>query len=156
MHHKILGFLLVLCGVLLMIFKFDLASPLSMISWPFFLFLIGALFVFIAILKTNGNLALFGGFIGSLGLAIWGHKYVKGWPTHWSLLAGLFGLSFLMHSFLSKNKVMSVVGTVFILIGLFAWPGIRDVPFLSPVTAILHTVWPMLVVILGIFFLTKK
>jgi hypothetical protein len=118
--------------------------------------LIGALLLFIALIKKKASLTLWGGLIAALGISIWGIKYVEGWPRHWSLLIGLFGVAVLLSYFVSKNRITAIVGTIMVLTGIFAYPGIADLPIISPITSTLHMIWPVFVVILGLVLLTKK
>jgi hypothetical protein len=156
MQSKITGFILVLAGILLMVIKSGLAPLDSFFTWPFILFLIGALLLFIALIKKKASLTLWGGLIAALGISIWGIKYVEGWPRHWSLLIGLFGVAVLLSYFVSKNRITAIVGTIMVLTGIFAYPGIADLPIISPITSTLHMIWPVFVVILGLVLLTKK
>lgn len=156
MKVKLIGFLLVLFGITVMIIRFEWAPLNSFLTWPFLLFIVGSILLFFSILYKNGSLIIWGGIIATLGMMIWGIKYVEGWPDHWSILVALIGLSILLHYAITKNQTSILVGSILFLIGLFAYPGIRDLPFISPITSILHLIWPVLIVILGFIFLVKK
>lgn len=156
MKVKLIGFLLVLFGIAVMIIHFGWAPFNSFLTWPFLLFIAGAILLFFAILYKNGPLIIWGGIIATLGITIWGIKYVKGWPDHWSILVALIGLTILIHYAIIKSQTSVLVGTILFLIGLFAYPGIRDLPLVSPITSILHSIWPVLIIILGFIFLIKK
>jgi len=139
-----------------MVSRFEWAPLGSFLTWPFLLFVTGALLLFFAILYKNGSLIIWGGIIATLGISIWGIKYVEGWPDHWSLLAALIGLTVLLHYAITKNQMSATVGAILFLIGLFAYPGIKDLPFVAPITSVLHTIWPVFIVLLGFVFLVKK
>ncbi|MGA9173044.1 MAG: hypothetical protein WBZ33_03570 [Thermoactinomyces sp.] len=156
MKVKLTGFILILAGILLMLIKSDLASIPSLMTWPFILFLLGAILLFFAYLKRNHSLTLWAGLIAALGLSIWGIKYVNGWPRHWSLLLGLFGVAVLLSYSISRNRITGIVGTIMVITGIFAYPGIADLPVISPITSILHGIWPVFVVILGLVLVIRK
>ncbi|WP_089966469.1 hypothetical protein [Lihuaxuella thermophila] len=139
-----------------MIFKLGVAPLNSFFTWPFLLFLLGAFLVFSGFLTSNGGFALWGGIFAGLGLAIWGSRTIEGWPTHWSLIVGLIGIAFLLQFAINKHHLSAVTGSVLVLIGFFWWPGIRELPFIAPVAGILHTIWPVFVVVLGIFLMLRK
>lgn len=156
MHSKIIGFFLLLAGAILMIFKLGVAPLNSFFTWPFFLFLIGACLVFFGFLKSNASFALWGGIFAGLGIAIWGSRTIEGWPTHWSLIVGLIGVAFLLQFAINKHNLSAVIGSVLVLIGIFWWPGIKEMPLIAPVAGILHTIWPVFVVVLGVFLMVRK
>ncbi|MBA4541416.1 MULTISPECIES: hypothetical protein [Thermoactinomyces] len=156
MKVKLTGLILILAGILLMLIKSDLASITSLLTWPFILFLLGAILMFFALSKRNHVLTLWTGLITALGLSIWGIKYVDGWPKHWSLLLVLFGIAVLFSFSISKNHITGIVGGIMVITGIFAYPGIANLPVISPITSILHGIWPVFVVILGLFLVTRK
>lgn len=156
MQSKMVGFFLVLAGILLLILRFDLASLTSFVTWPFLLFLFGALLIFTAFLKKNAQTALLGGIIAGLGISIWGLKYVDGWPNHWSILLVFMGMAFLLQFSINKNGTTAMIGGVLVLSGIFAWPGIKNVPFITPIASILHIVWPVFIILLGVIFIFRK
>ncbi|MBA4496289.1 hypothetical protein ACFO25_12080 [Paenactinomyces guangxiensis] len=154
MHKKIVGFFLILGGILLMILKTGLAPLSSFITWPFLLFFAGAFLIFFAFVKANAQLALLGGILGSLGLSVWIHRNIE--EIHWSVLIGMLGVAFLLQFAINKNNLSALIGGVLVLTGVFAWPGIQELPFIAPVANILHMIWPVFVVVLGVIFLLKK
>jgi hypothetical protein len=156
MQSKLIGFILILGGALLLVTKFELAPLQSFITWPFIMFLIGAILLFVAFLKRIGSLALWAGLITFLGLSVWGIKYVEGWPNHWSILLVFVGLSVLLQYLLTKHNMSGIVGGILVLTGVVAYPGVTELPIVSPVTTVLHNYWPVFIVVLGLIFLSKK
>jgi hypothetical protein len=156
MQTKLIGFLLVLAGTQLLLVWSGLVEVRNFLSWPFLFFLLGTILLFFGFLKKNGSMVLTGGIISALFLSIWGIKYVEGWPKHWSILLALLGLAVYLHYGVTKNKTTAIVGTTLILSGIFAYPGIKELPVIAPLTSILHSIWPIFIIILGVIFLTKK
>ncbi|MFC7440807.1 hypothetical protein [Laceyella putida] len=156
MQSKLIGFVLILGGALLMLTKFELAPLESFISWPFIMFMIGAILLFVAFLKRIGSLALWAGIIAFLGLSVWGIKYVEGWPNHWSILLVFVGLSILLQYIITKHSMSGTVGSILVLTGIVAYPGVTELPIVSPITTVLHNFWPAFIVLLGLIFLSKK
>lgn len=156
MQSKLIGFVLVLGGILLMLTKFELAPLNSFISWSFIMFLLGAICLFIAFLKRIGSLALWAGIISFLGLSVWGIKYVKGWPDHWSILLVFLGASILFQYSITRHSMSGTAGSILVITGIVAYPGVTELPLISPITTVLHNFWPAFVVLLGLIFLAKK
>ncbi|WP_044640608.1 hypothetical protein [Risungbinella massiliensis] len=156
MQTKAIGFALVIAGALLLVVQARIAEVKSLISWPFLLFLLGVVLVFVSFLQKQSQLTLIGGIFASIGLFIWGINYVKNWDSHWSVLVGMIGLVLLLQFMLNHNNMTLAVGLLLLCIGFFAWPGIRQIEFLAPVANILNSYWPVCVVGIGIVFLFKK
>lgn len=157
MQSKVIGLLLVLFGLLLFIVKFEWAPLASFLSWPFLLFLSGILLTFLGFIRKKSQLVFLGSLMGGIGLYIWGLKYeIDGWPDHWSLIVVILGISFLLQVGVNKHKLTAVIGVMILLAGLFAWPGITEIPILTPMTTTFHSIWPVFVVVLGAILLLKK
>ncbi|TCS96533.1 hypothetical protein [Hazenella coriacea] len=157
MQSKVIGLLLVLFGLLLLIVKFEWAPLTSFLSWPFLLFLGGALLTFLGFIRKKPQLVFLGTIMGGCGLYIWGLKYeIDGWPDHWSFIVVILGIAFLLQFGVSKNKSTALIGAMILLAGLFAWPGITDIPILAPMTSMVHSIWPIFIVTLGTVLLLKK
>lgn len=156
MQTKIIGFIITLVGVILLLVQTSLTSLASLLTWPFLLFLVSVLLLYIGILKKISSLTLWAGFVATITITVWGLEYVNGWPKHWSLLVALFGLVVLLQFTINKSKITALVGVILILTGIFAYPGITELPFISPITSVFHAYWPVLIVILGLIFISKK
>lgn len=156
MQTKILGFIITLVGIILLLVQTDLTSLASLITWPFLIFLFSVLLLYVGILKKISTLTLWAGFAATISVTAWGLKYVNGWPKHWSILVALFGLVVLLQFTINKSKITALVGVILILTGIFAYPGITELPLVSPITSVFHAYWPVLIVILGLVFISKK
>lgn len=157
MQSKVLGFLLVLFGLLLFIIKFEWVPLVSFLSWPFLLFLSGVLLSFLGFVRKKSHLVFLGTIMGGMGLYIWGLRYeIDGWPDHWSFIVVIFGIAFLLQYGVNKNKFTAIIGIMILLAGLFAWPGITEIPMLAPLTTTFHSIWPIFIVVLGAILLFKK
>jgi hypothetical protein len=156
MQTKILGFIITLVGIILLLVQTDLTSIASLITWPFLLFLFSVLLLYVGILKKISALTLWAGFAATISIMVWGLKYVNGWPKHWSILVALFGLVVLLQFTINKSKITALVGVILILTGIFEYPGITELPLVSPITSVFHAYWPVLIVILGLVFISKK
>ncbi|WP_124727066.1 hypothetical protein [Staphylospora marina] len=156
MQSKVIGFLLILAGSLLLLVWLGLVGVADFVSWPFLFFLLGAVLLFFGFVKKNGSLVLTGGLIAALFLAIWGKASVQGWPGHWSILLALVGMAVLLHFGVTKNTNSAIVGATLFLSGILAYPGITELPVFAPLTSAMHKVWPVLIIVLGFVFLTRK
>jgi hypothetical protein len=156
MQTKIIGYVLMIAGLLLLIVEAKWAEPKSLVSWPFLLFLFGITLIFISFLNKQPQLTLLGGVLASIGITVWGFEYVSNWPKHWSILVGMLGITVMLQYILNQSKTTLIVGCVLLLSGFFAWPGIREISLLAPIANFLNTYWPVLIVVLGAVFLFRK
>jgi hypothetical protein len=156
MHTRIIGFVLIIAGLLLLIVQTNWARPQSLLSWPFLLFLFGVSLVFLSFLNKQSQLTLLGGILASVGITVWGFEYVENWPKHWSILVGMLGVTLILQYMNNHNQTTLIIGCVLLLSGFFAWPGIREITLLAPIAKFLNTYWPVLIVGLGAVFLFRK
>ncbi|SFJ42600.1 hypothetical protein [Thermoflavimicrobium dichotomicum] len=156
MQKKIIGFILVLAGVLLLLVQTGKAEMRDFVTWRFLGLLLCVFLLFFFFIKQQGHLVLLFGVGSAIFLFAWGKKYLDDWPTHWSILILMFGLSVILSFFVSKQQMALIVGIALTLIGIFAWPGIREIPGLASIADVLNTYWPALILGLGLLFLFKK
>jgi hypothetical protein len=153
---KISGFLLLLGGLLLLIYKSKLVPVYTLFTWTFLFMIAGIILIFLGFLKSHSPLVLWGGFTLSISLFAWGKKYIDHWPTHWSILLTFIAITVLLAFALNKKPFMGLFGAVLLLIGIFAWPGVKNLPILAPIGQVLNTYWPILLIVLGFIFLIRK
>lgn len=156
MQTKMIGFALIIFGVLLLLVQSGIADVKSLITWPFLLFLLGIILVFFSFLQKQSQLTLVGGILASIGIFIWGLNYVENWDSHWSILVGMLGLVLLLQFILNHNNMTLAVGLFLLCIGFFAWPGIHRISFLAPIADTLNSYWPIFIVGIGVIFLFKR
>lgn len=156
MQKKAIGFVLVLAGFLLLAAQTGWAKIPSMLTWPFLLFILGSIIVFISFLQRQPQLTVIGGVIGAIGLSVWGFRYVPDWPKHWSILVLMIGIVIFLQYMQNKNNMTLVVACVLLLCGFFANPAIGEIAVFAPIADVLNSYWPVFIVGLGLLFLFKK
>lgn len=156
MQKKAIGFVLILAGGLLLIAETGWATISTMITWPFLLFLLGTLLVFVSFLQKQGSLTVIGGVIAAIGLSVWGFRYVPDWPKHWSILVLLIGIVIFLQYMQNKNNMTLIIAVVLSLCGFFANPAVGEIALFAPIANVLNTYWPVLIVGLGLIFILKK
>lgn len=158
MHSgKIIGFLLVITGILLLIKELYQKSFTSLfLTWEMLLFVTGVGVVFYAFNKMNRHFFLGGAILAGMGIHLWGMNQFHNWPDHWSWFLMIIGLAFLLRAYVYKERFSITVGVLLLLTALFAWPGIQEIPVLSPITGPLHTYWSTFLILLGILVIFKK
>jgi hypothetical protein len=144
------GILLIVGGLLLLIRRIDLPMTERFTTWEFILFLSGVIMLLIAHFRSNRNLMLWSGLLTGMSLHMWGKANLDGWPDHWSFLFIIAGAAFLLVFASQKDRRSGIIGILLILTGFAAWPG------LTWVAGSLNNYWPVLLVVLGIFLITKK
>jgi hypothetical protein len=156
MPKKVIGFLLIVAGVVLLLVETNKADWEDFISWSFLALLISLFLLFIAFSTQQGALVLVFGVAFTISTNVWGYHHVDGWPDHWSAVVFLFGISVILQFIVTKQPMTLIIGIVISLMSLFAWPGIREISLLAPFATILNTYWPILVLLLGVLYLFRK
>ena len=147
---NVVGIFLIVAGLLLLLRKIDLPMADRFGTWEFILFLTGVVMLVIAHFRSNRNLMLWAGLITGMSLHMWAKANVDGWPDHWFFLFIIVGAAFLLVFASQKDRRSGIIGILLILTGIAAWPG------LPWVAGSLNNYWPVLLVVLGIFLITKK
>lgn len=155
MQNKATGFLMILLGVMIFVYKSSWVPFDSFFTWQFALFLGGAGLIFFAFMHRIAPLALIGGMISTVGICVWGPQYVHGWTKHWSILAVMLGISFLLQFMINRNNITALVGSILVTSGILTWPGIQQIPGIAPIAAIFTTYWPIVLIAFG-FLLIRK
>ena len=156
MQTKVPGFLLLIGGFILLIYKSQWLPLQSFFNWSFVFFFAGIILLFLAFVQSVPQLALIGGIISAISLFAWGKNHIAGWPTHWSILLILIGIAIILMFMINKKPQTGLLGSGLFLSGLFAWPGIKQIPLVSPIGLMMNTYWPILIIALGLIFLTRK
>lgn len=156
MQNRIIGFILVLMGAILLIVEADWAKLTSFLSWSFVLFIVGIFLIFFSFLQKQGSLTLLGGICATIGISVWGFSYVESWPKHWSIIVIMIGATLMLQYILNQNNITLVIGIVLLLSGIFAWPGLKDIEYLAPIATFTNVYWPIFIVGLGAVFIVKK
>ncbi|PTX59363.1 hypothetical protein C8P63_11258 [Melghirimyces profundicolus] len=158
MRSKTFGILIALVGVLLLLRELGYPVAAQVASWEFLLIVAGILIIVYSFSKPkNPHLMIWGGIMTGLGIHAWGINRVEGWPTHWSLVPAIIGASFLIFGGLvRKNQRQGTVGAILLLLGVFAWPGVSEIPGLGQAAVFLNTYWPGLLIILGLVMAFRR
>lgn len=158
MRTKTIGILIALAGIFLLFRKQGISPSPDTLSWELILAAAGLLVIIYARHKPrHPYLMIWGGIALGLGLHAWGLNHIKDWPSHWSMIPVIIGATFLIFGgLIKKNRHHGTSGTLLLLLGLFAWPGVADLPGLNPATQILNSYWPGILVILGGYMAFKK
>lgn len=154
---KIIGLLLVLTGILLLIKELNQKSFSSLfLTWELLPFATGMGILFYAVKKKHRHFFLGGSILAGIGIHLWGINHFPSWPSHWSWLLLIVGAAFLLVAYVYKERFSITVGILLLLTALFAWPGIQEIPSISPVTRTLHTYWSLFLILLGLLVILKK
>ncbi|SFX11386.1 hypothetical protein SAMN04487866_101577 [Thermoactinomyces sp. DSM 45891] len=156
MQKKAIGFVLVLAGGLSLVIETRTATLNTLITWPFLLFLLGSILVFISFLQKQSQLTVIGGIIAAIGLSVWGFRYIPSWPRHWSILMLMIGVVVFLQYMQNKNNMTLIISLVLCLAGFFANPVVADISLFTPIAHTLNTYWPILIVGLGLTFIMKR
>lgn len=158
MRTKTIGILIALAGMFLLFREQGVALSPDTLSWELILAATGLLVIFYARHKPrHPYLMIWGGIALGLGIHAWGLNRIKDWPSHWSMIPAIIGASFLLFGgLIRKNRNHGMIGALLLLLGLFAWPGVTEIPGLNPAAQILNSYWPAVLVILGGYMAFKK
>lgn len=158
MRTKTIGILIALSGLFLLIRETGYSFSLDKLSWELLLAGAGMLVILISRRKPNRPyLIIWGGIATGLGIHAWGLNHIKDWPSHWSMIPAIIGASFLLFGgVIKRNRNHGTIGALLLLLGLFAWPGVAEIPVLNPAAEVLNTYWPGILVVLGLYMTFKK
>jgi hypothetical protein len=156
MHTRWIGLFLILSGVFIFVRQSNIVPLYSFADLSFLFFLLGCMLIALAFLKTNGSLALAGGIVAAISIYKWSINYIQGWPADFEILVMLIGGAFLVQFAVTKHRWTAVIGIVICCCGLFAWPGIKEIPLFGPIASFLNLYWPGLIIGLGLLLFTRR
>ncbi|SFS99100.1 hypothetical protein [Marininema halotolerans] len=158
MRRKIMGLFIIAAGILLLLRELGWPLAQTVSKWEFLLIVAGLILFIISIQKPpRPRLSILAGILIGLGIHSWGLAQIESWPDHWSIFPLIIGLSYLLiGGLLQKNRSYGMVGSLLCLLGIFAWPGVGDIPGLEKVAQTLNTYWPVLLITLGVLLFIRK
>lgn len=126
-------------------------------TWPAILIIIGFTFLLDSFLTNQPQHLLIGTLLLGLGIHLHMITKVDSWPDHWSVYLLIFGIAIIVRSFKIKKGLMlglciSILSSVIIL--TFILP--IQLNWIDPFIHQLENLWPFILMITGIYLLTKK
>lgn len=151
------SYLLIGIGIYFLLRKLEIPIITDFYSWPTLLIIIG-IALLIHSYTVNDYQHLFSGtIILGIGIHFHGVNHYEFWLDHWAVYLLIAGIAFIVRGIRTKKGFIMgalLIGLAILFIFSFKLPGMFD--WIYDVTAILETFWPLLLIVLGIYWLRKK
>ncbi|WP_430784975.1 LiaI-LiaF-like domain-containing protein [Virgibacillus flavescens] len=156
-QHFFAGYLLIGIGLYFLLKQLKLPIITDFYSWPTLFIIIGLAFL-IHSYKTKDYQNLFSGtVILGLGIHFHGVSHYSFWIDHWGVYLLIVGIAFIVRFLKTKDGLF--MGLTFIFLSLLVIFPVNLPPYLSWLYQLLELIenyWQLLLIGLGIFFLTRK
>ncbi|MFC4556594.1 LiaI-LiaF-like domain-containing protein [Virgibacillus kekensis] len=156
-RYSPLAYILIGTGIFFLLKELKLPIFTDFYSWPTLLIIVGAALLFHGY-KAKDHQHLFSGtVILGLGIHFHGKQHYIFWVDNWAVYILIIGIAYIIRAL--KTKKGYLIGIVLISVSLLL---IFSVELPAPlnkvyqVTAVLDTFWPVILIVLGFYWLKKK
>lgn len=142
---------------LFLLFKSHIPLLSDIDIWPAILMIIGLACLIDSFLANNPQYLMAGTILLGLGIHFHSMEKYSFWPDHWSVYMMIFGIAFIVRSIKTKQGFLIGIGVIILssmIIMSIMIP--HQLKWVYAVIEQLETLWPFFLIILGIYFLTKK
>lgn len=156
-ENRLLAYILIGIGLFFLLRELKLPILTDFFSWQTILIIVGIAFLLYGFRSKYYNHLFTGTIILGVGLHLHGVEHYRFWIDHWGVYLIIIGLAFLFRYTKTKSGLLS--GLLFLGVGiLFIYSRQFNQYFhwLYDLFALVERLWPVLLIVLGIFLLRKK
>lgn len=156
-RNSFIAFLLIGIGIYFLIKQLDLAFFKPFVGWPTIIAIVGISFLLHSYTSKEKHNIFVGVLLLGLGIHLHGLQNYLFWYDHWSIYTLIVGLAYLVLFFKTRKGLMPsliLIGLSLIMIFSISLPD-----SFKPIYGIIdfiETFWPIILIILGVYFLRKK
>lgn len=151
------AYLLIGIGLYFLLRKLEIPIITDFYSWPTLLIIIGIALLIHSYTSKDYQHLLSGTIILGIGIHFHGVNHYDFWIDHWAVYLLIVGIAFIVRAIRTKRGFLTgaiLIGLAILFIFSFKLP--RMFNWIYDVTGILETFWPLLLIVIGIFWLKKK
>ncbi|HLQ73371.1 MAG TPA: hypothetical protein VK125_04015 [Bacillota bacterium] len=156
-NNRLLAYFLIGLGVYFFIKKFNVPFGHIILSWPFIFFAIGIVFAIHSFRSRAYDHLLISFVLMGIGIHAYGLETYPFWIDHWAVFLLIIGIALILRSYWTKKGLGSGI-IIIIFSTIFIFP-LRLPSFLywiNDLSAFLYSLWPVLLISIGIYLLIKK
>jgi len=148
------AYILIGIGLYFLMKQFDIPLLANFYGWSTIMIIVGVALLLYSFRTKDAHNIFSGVIVLGIGIHFHGLDNYTFWSNHWAVYILIVGLAFIVRSLWSKEGMMTgIVLTVISSLFIFSW----SIPhwLTSPMKHI-HTLWPIAIILLGIYLLRKK
>lgn len=152
-----IAYLLIGIGIYFLIKQLELPFFEPLVGWPTLLGIVGTSFLLHSYKTKNKQNIFIGVLLVGFSIHFNGIEYYSFWYDHWAVYTLIVGIAYLI-SFFSTKKGL-VLAVVLISISIIMLFSITLPDWVKPIYGIIdfiETFWPIILIVLGIYFLRTK
>jgi|SRR5699024_680702 len=156
-RNSFVAYLLIGLGVYFLIKQLDLAFFKPFFGWPTVIMIVGIAFLLHSYTAKDNHNTFIGILLVGFGIHFHGLQNYLFWYNHWSIYTLIIGIAYLILFFKTKRGLIpaiiliSVSSIMIFSITLPDWfKGIYGI------IDFIETFWPVILIILGVYFIRKK
>lgn len=156
-QHTLFAYLLIGIGLFFLLRELKLPILTDFYSWQTLLIIVGLAFLIHSYTTKNYDNLFAGTLILGIGIHLHGTEHYSFWIDHWAVYVLIVGLSFMVRA--AKTKKGFVTGVLFIAIAVLLIFSINLPAYFDWIYRIvdfLERFWPIVLIIMGVYFLKKK
>ncbi|TQS76120.1 hypothetical protein DX933_02745 [Ornithinibacillus gellani] len=156
-QHAFAGYVLVGLGAFFLLRQLKVPILTNFYSWPTLLIIIGLAFLIHSYRSKDYQHLFTGTILLGLGLHFHGLEHYSFWINHWAMYPLIVGIAFLVRYTKTKHGLLIGAGlTIFSLLMVYSVKFQETFQWIPSLFQFLETYWPIALIIVGIYLLTKK
>ncbi|MGP4108405.1 LiaI-LiaF-like domain-containing protein [Virgibacillus sp. L01] len=156
-QNSFAAYILIGIGVYFLLRELRIPIITDFYSWPTFLIIIGLALLIHSYTSKDYQHLFSGTIVLGLGIHFHGIEYYQFWIDHWAVYPMIVGIAFIVRALRTKKGL--VTGLVVTGISVLFMFSVRLPPafnWIYDVTAFLEKFWPVILIVIGFYWLKKK
>lgn len=155
-HPALLAYILIGVGLYFVVRQYDIPFLSHFDTWPTFIIIAGIGIIIHSVFSSDSQYLLSGIIVLGIGIHFHGQLHYPGWIDHWAVYILILGAAITIRYV--KTKKGLVTGLLLMGLSVMFIYSISVPHWLEWLYFVEHleTVWPFLLIIIGVYLLTKK
>lgn len=156
-QNLFVAYLLIGLGVYFLIKQLNLVFFQPFIGWPTIVIIIGIAFLLHSYATKEKQNIFIGVILLGIGIHFHGLQNYDFWYNHWSIYTLIVGFAYLIRFFyMKKGFILSIVLITISIIMIFSISLPEWFQGVYGIIDFIETFWPIILIVIGIYFIRKK
>lgn len=156
-QHLFTAYLLIGLGIYFLIKQLDFVFFRPFLGWPTVVAIIGIAFLLHSYTTREKQNIFIGIIILGIGVHFHGMQNYSFWYNHWSVYTLIIGIAYLIRFFYTKKGMIPAIVLLSIsIIMIFSISLPEWFKGIYSIVDFIETFWPVILIIIGIYFIRKK
>ncbi|RFA34554.1 hypothetical protein CAI16_11010 [Virgibacillus dokdonensis] len=156
-QNTLTAYLLIGIGLFFLLKQLNIPILNNFYSWQTIIIIIGLVLLIHSYITKNYQNLFSGTILLGLGIHFYGLAYYPFWIDHWAMYVLIVGVAFIVRFLQTKEGLIpGILLTAFSLVMMFSVQLPSWFNWIYTIVDVMERFWPVLLIIFGLFLLTKR